>query len=112
MGCLYGVFLGFFCTKYLIEKEQLWDSDFTEPSGEKSKVSIWAILNDLQDKHEFFFIVVIMCTVVTVLLGCFIAYHLYLFLFDYTTNELVKRRNVKYLLNRKLNFIKRWQESS
>ena len=66
----------------------------------------------MQDKHELFFIVVIMCVVVTVLLLCFIVYHLYMFLFDYTTNELIKRRNVKHHLNRKLSFMRRWQEAS
>ena len=109
--CIYGVIVGYYCCNHLIDQDDLWNKTFTTPQGHRYKADMWIIISYLQYEHEAFTIAVFLCCIVTVMLLGFLGFHTYLIMYDYTTNETVKRRGVSGFIEQKLSFMKKWEQA-
>ena len=52
--------------------------------------------------------VVLLCIVISVMLYGFLAYHIWLIYYGYTTNEKMKASQIRYYLNKTENFLTKW----
>ena len=67
------------------------------------------MLNYLTQAETNFVGVVLLCVVISFMLYLFFSYHMYLVYYGYTTNEKMKTSQLKYYLERRVKFLKKWE---
>lgn len=109
--CIYGLTVGLLCAYHLANEQDLWSKVFFSTSGQRHEATYWIVFSYLHSKEELFFTVVFLCGIVTVMLIGFLGYHTYLISRGMTTNEAMKITGVSKFVDKKLEFMKKWNKA-
>ena len=85
--CTYGLWVGYEIMMSIVDKERLLEVQFQNSSGEIITATPWIVFSFLQQEHQWFIGVLILCAVIAVMLWLFVGWHFYLVSKGLTTNE-------------------------
>ena len=109
--CLYGIWVAYGIFNHLIDENDMWNQTYMDPSGKKFPASLGLVISNLVRANEIFSIACFLCCTVTVMLFFFLSFHTKLIMADMTTNEYSKHGSIQKFLEKKLSFLKRWEDS-
>ncbi len=110
--CTYGSIVGILVFRGISDEQHLFEAEFVNlATGEKMGPSYFIIFRYLFDKETPFMFVVILCTVMSFMIGLFFLYHLVLALDGTTTNERTKRSDFNFFYESKKEFLEEWAKN-
>lgn len=73
--CLYGLWVAFGIYLHLIDSDDLWNQTYYDASGRKSQATLGLVVVHLIRNYEMFSMTCFLCLSVTVMLFCFLLFH-------------------------------------
>ena len=108
--CTYGGIAGILVFKGIIEQQDLWNARFMNlKTNEPVKSTPYIVYRYLFDTETLFAFVTILCLAMSLMLGGFTMYHLWLAMTNVTTNERYKKAAFLNYYEEKLDFLKEWK---